>query len=126
MSCFFDSLTQALSDQDLKILNVQRNTPNVIQSLKVRNTLTQNVSWQGSELTKTCMTENFEHVKSYDAKTYNKGYLTSSCDPFLCLACELFKWEIKFKYMNSIIIIKHDKSVRRVTFSASNTHFSHP
>lgn len=123
MSCFWDSLVRALTNEELKLLMVRRNTPDVIKSIKLVNQLTPDVLWQGRRLTAKEQKENFEHVKNYDEKTYRRGYLTSSGDPFLILFSQLYAWNIEFKYQNIPISITHRFPLRKVRFSASRSHF---
>ena len=124
MSCFWDSLTQALTNEELKVLEIKRNTLELIKIIKIVNKLTPNVLWQGKSLSPKEMKENHEHVKNYDSKTYNQGYMTSSADPFLILFAELFGWNITFNYNHNRINIKHKKPIRSVFFRASRSHFS--
>lgn len=123
MSCFFDGIRKQLIET--KNINSSMNTKEMILHLKLHNKLTTNVTWQNEKLTKFQQIENFTHVKNYDVDTYNKGYLTSSCDPFLHLLCELFKNTIVFKYCNNKIVFKHVNftNVKIVHYEASATHF---
>lgn len=124
MSCFFDSLTQALTDAELKSVGIKRSTPALIDALKIRNIVTTGVHWQGKYLNNQEMIENSRHVREYDAKTYNRGYLTSSGDPFLILYAQIFNLEIDFEYCGHMIHIAHVRPVRTVKFKATRTHFS--
>ena len=123
MSCFFDGLLAELTDEELKVLEIKRSSPELIKILKLVNKPTPNVLWQGKFLKNKTMLDNLEHVKSYDAKTYKDGYLTSSADPFMLLLCELFCWNITFKYNGSIINMRHRSPLRKCYFRASRTHF---
>ena len=124
MSCFFDSITASLNIDELRFLNCKRYSLDVIIKLKSLNRLTPNVTWQNTMLTNQLQKENYEHIKNYKEDTYRNGYYTSSCDPFLLLLSELFRWNIIFYYCNNIINIKHHNPLRTVKFRASSSHFS--
>ena len=124
MSCFFDAITAALSDDDLALLNCSRNPIDVIKSLQKMNRATSNVTWQGSRLSTQNISENHLHIKDYDASTFRSGYLTSSADPFMLLCCELFRWRIEFFYCGTNIIMGHVNPIRTVRFHATRRHIS--
>ena len=124
MSCFWSTLTQRLTEAELKQLGVQRNATQIIEALKQRACRMPNVSWMGTPLSEKFQNECIKHIRDYDTKSYTQGYLTSSCDPFLLLLTQLFKWKIEFNYMNSHIHMTHKTPVRTVRFRGSRTHFS--
>ena len=124
MSCFFDSITASLNIDELRFLNCKRYSLDVIIKLKSLNRLTPNVTWQNAMLTNQLQKENYEHIQNYKEDTFRNGYYTSSCDPFLLLLSELFRWNIIFYYCNNIINIKHNNPLRTVKFRASSSHFS--
>jgi len=124
MSCFFDSITASLNIDELRFLNCKRYSLDVIIKLKLLNRLTPNVTWQNTMLTNQLQKENYEHIQNYKEDTFRNGYYTSSCDPFLLLLSELFRWNIIFYYCNNIINIKHNNPLRTVKFRASSSHFS--
>ena len=124
MACFWNSILNRLQEDKLfnDINNNIRITPLLFtRSLKRNNKKTNNVIWQGKELTEKQKEENLEHIKSYDEKEINNGYLCSSFDPFLFLICELFDISIinqyngtRIEYINKIkcrytMILNNDK-----------------
>jgi len=150
MSCFFDSIRDALTTEELRFLGCSRHAPSIIAQLKLRNMHTRDVLWQHEFLAPKAMEENFDHVRCYNAKGYANGYLTSACDPFLLLCCQILKWRITFRYNGATIYMNYlssdpssrqikinwpnfngqthtyhldDTAQRHVKFSASTSHF---
>lgn len=124
MACFWNSILNRLKED--KLFNDMNKNIRVlpllfVTSLQKNNKKTNNVIWQGKELTEKQKEENLEHIKSYDTNQINHGYWCSSCDPFLFLICELFDISIiniyngtKLEYTNKIksrytMILNNDK-----------------
>ena len=84
MTCFWDSITSSLVDEEYRTLGIPRNREKLIQTLKNKNTLV-NTLWQGKELTKKEKEEHFQAVKTYNISGIRNGHLTSVCDSFLLL-----------------------------------------
>ena len=124
MSCFFDALCSSLSVAELVALGVKSRHPlAVIPALQKRNRDQPDVMWQNRRLTNQEQRENFVHVRDYDKNSYSSGYLTSSADPFLILASQIFLWKIEFSYDKAPIRIEHDTPFRTLRFRASRSHF---
>ena len=125
MSCFWDGLLSALTDKELASVGIVRSSTELICALQKRNVITVGVTWQGTFLNNKALMENYAHVKSYDGKTYRDGYLTSACDPFMLLFCEIFRLKIEFMYDNHKINMSHANPLRTVKFKANRKHFEH-
>ena len=130
MTCFWNTIINKLKNKDLIYLFNYNSIGNpIVRSVKpdhfahllIKNNMkTNNVLWQNKDLTEKEKEENLEHIKSFDIRTINNGYLCSICDPFILLICHLFKISIihfynniKIEYKNKIknryiIILKSD------------------
>ena len=124
MTCFWDSILKSLSDEDLNILNSKRNNISLIESLKNKNVLCENVLWQDENLHKQLLKENYDAIKEYNINNIGSGHLCSTCDPFLCLICEVLKININHNYCNHMIkySIKDNKKI--LNFNSNTGHFS--
>ena len=124
MTCFWDSILKSLSNEDLDLLKTNRNNPDLIQSLKNNNKLCENVLWQGEIMHKKLLEENYEAIREYKINGISSGHLCSTCDPFLCLICELLKVNINHNYCNHMIkyTIKNHKKI--LNFNSNTGHFS--
>ena len=123
MTCFWDHILQSLNQEDLKILNTQKNNISLIQSLKEKNILCENVLWQGTLMHKKLLEENFDAIKEYNKDNINSGHDCSTCDPFLCLISELLKIDIDHLYQNSLIQYRIVESRRLLKFKSDTGHF---
>ena len=126
MTCFWDHILQSLNQEDLALLNLQKNNVNnhtFIESLKKNNILCENVKWQGTLMHKKLLDENFDAVKEYNENTINSGHDCSTCDPFLCLISKLLKLDIDHLYQNSLIQYRIDDSRRLLYFKSNSGHF---
>ena len=90
--------------------------------LKENNKFTHNVRWNGEVLTKKQLEENFQHVKDYDVKTINNGYLCSTFDPFLLLISEIYNVKVINNYMDYKIIYDNINSRKEITINNNNSH----
>ena len=54
--------------------------------------ITSDVLWNGQSLRQQEMEENLKHIKEYNIQTICRGYLCSSCDPFLLLICQIYPY----------------------------------
>ena len=126
MTCYWDSIRDSLTLDDYNILsfNHKPSLQQFINTLKSKNTLVQNVLWQGNEFRNQEIVEHFEAVKSYNINEIQNGHLTSVCDSFLLLLCELLEISIEHKYLNNIIYYKNKKHSRKTLyFKSNNGHF---
>lgn len=120
MSCFWNTIINKLENNDL--INFFNGTVKSVKPdqfaylLKEKNKKTNNILWQDNDLTERQKEENLEHIKNYDIKTINDGYLCSTCDPFLFLICELFEISI-INYYNNLKLEYKNKIKSRYTIS---------
>ena len=126
MACFWISLTKLILHPKLAIkrekfnLNNNLQPINVIKFLKEKNMLTPNTLWEGFCLTEKQQQENIEHIKEYDIKDINLGYLCSVCDPFIILITELFEITIKHTYLQKKITYSNSKKSLHTFHLSSN------
>lgn len=131
MSCFWDTLGQAIMHPDLadmrKKYNIKDNrdlhAKAVAKFFKQHNIPTPNVTWQNTELTMKEMKENYERIHSYNIKEVSNGYLCSTCEPFILLFAELFEASIEHNYVNVIIKYENTKNSRcLLKFGSNKSH----
>jgi hypothetical protein len=106
MACFWNSIINRLNkDNYFKQINnnIRLIPEHFVLSLKENNRKTNNIIWQGEELTEKQKDENFEHINSYNIKEIYNGYYCSTFDPFLFLICDLFDISITNIYNNNKI-----------------------
>tara|TARA_X000000950_G_C13684958_1_gene565531 strand:+ start:333 stop:719 length:387 start_codon:yes stop_codon:yes gene_type:complete len=106
MACFWNSIINRLNkDNYFKQINnnIRLIPKHLVLSLKKNNRKTNNIIWQGEELTEKQKDENFEHINSYNIKDIYNGYYCSTFDPFLFLICDLFDISITNIYNNNKI-----------------------
>ena len=126
MTCYWDSIRDSLTLDDYNRLgfNSKPTLKQFISTLKTKNTLVQNVLWQGKEFRNQEITEHYEAVKSYNINNIKNGHLTSVCDSFILLLCELLEITIEHKYLNNVIYYKNKKHSRKTLyFKSNNGHF---
>ena len=69
------------------------------------------------------MKENYEHIKNYDTKTMNSGYLCSTFDPFLFLTSELFEVKVINNYMTFQIVYENrNKNNYEIIVNNNDSH----
>ena len=97
MTCFWNAIISSLNDEDKKILNVDGKIfpKRMVEILKSKNKKTNNVTWNNEKLKEQQIKENIEHIKELDVNKINRGYLCSTCDPFLILLAEILKVKTK-------------------------------
>ena len=126
MTCYWDSIRDSLTLDDYNKLGINQK-PNIKQfiiTLQNKNKLVQNVLWQGNEFRNQEIAEHFEAVKNYNINEIQNGHLTSVCDSFLLLLCELLEISIEHKYLNNVIYYKNKKHSRKTLyFKSNNGHF---
>lgn len=124
MTCFWDSILRSLTQEELELLRTNRNNHDLIQSLKNNNKLCENIFWQGEPLQKKLLEENMEAIKEYNISGISSGHLCSTCEPFLCLLCELLKININHNYCNNMIKYTIKDNKRTLNFNSNTGHFS--
>ena len=125
MTCFWDGILASLNKDDFLYVGLQTipSKKNFIKFLKHQNRKS-NTKWQDNELTPKERIEHFYAVSSYDITSINEGHLTSSCDSFLLLLCDLFGVNIVHKFMNAEIHYDNPIGYRKIlSFISDRGHF---
>jgi len=127
MTCFWDAIVRSLNKQDFLLLgekNFNLNKISLINFLKKNNKKPQDVLWQNQSLKKKELDEHVEAVKCYNITGIRRGHLTSTCDSFLLLICQLFRVNINHKYLRNTIQYKTKHRPRKVlNFRSNRGHF---
>ena len=63
------------------------------------------VLWQGQRIKDREIKEHLQAIKDYEINGIVHGHLTSTCDSFLLLICQLFSVNIIHRYMNHEIFM---------------------
>mgnify|MGYP006151243023 CR=1 FL=1 len=128
MTCFWDAIVSSLNQDDFKLFgekNFTINRESVITFLKSKNKNCSDVLWQQHKLKQQELDEHIEAVKCYNIKGIGGGHLTSTCDSFLLLICQLFNININHKYCKTMITYEKSENVRRsINFKSNGRHFS--
>lgn len=98
MSCFWETLYNTN-------LFLSISKQNIIQYIKSQNKKV-NCIVNKKKLTEKQINENYDAIKELKPESYNNGYLTSMCDPVLCLLCNLLNIHIihEWHLQNKVII----------------------
>ena len=125
MTCLWDGIMKSLNQNDFKFINEKKtNTYEFIKMLKKRTRGMTNVLWQGKLLREQEINEHIQAIKEYDINGISGGHLTSVCDSFLLLLCEIFKVNIIHRYMNiEIKYLNKEQSRKTIHYSSNNGHF---
>ena len=126
MTCFWNAIISSLTKEDKNILGIQNKLyPKIIvEILKNKNDYTPDVLWNNEEIRKQQQKENIEHIKDLDVNGIGRGYLCSTCDPFLILLSQLLEVTVKHNYNGVTIIYKNKKNERRIiNYSSDKGHF---
>ena len=125
MTCFWDGIFKSLNQDDFEFIGEKKtNIRNLINILKIKNTEMNDVLWQNTKLKKQEIKEHMEAIKDYKVCKIHGGHLTSSCDSFLLLVCQIFQVKIIHRYMKYTIIYQNSKKERKtLNFSSSQSHF---
>jgi hypothetical protein len=126
MTCYWDSIRDSLNLEDYNKLGLVRK-PSLgifINTLKLKNKKIDNVFWQGNGFRNQEKQEHYDAINEYNINKINDGHLTSVCDSFLLLLCELLEISIEHKYNNINISYKNKRKSRKTLFFKSNKgHF---
>ena len=123
MSCFWEGIIASLSQDYKDKFGINNNSiPNLIEAFKKVNSTAINVLWQNKELTVKQKEENYTHINDYNVSNYNRGYLCSTCDPFLILLCHILGIDIQHNYLNNEIMYSC-KSKKLYVFKSDSGHF---
>lgn len=126
MTCFWDGIRSALCLEDYEYLKIKtpNNHPSLIESLKGKAKMTDSIIWQGSKLKKQEKEEHLIAIGVYDIGKISNGHLTSTCDSFLLLLCELFKLNITHNYCGTIINYTCENPRKTLNFQSDKGHFA--
>jgi hypothetical protein len=126
MTCFWDGILRSLKKDDFDYIQyrLSKRPTDFIQYLKKHKKPMVNVLWQNNALKKQEIEEFLQWIEEYNINGIHNGHLTSVCDPFLLLICELFCVNIKHQYNKHTIIYKNKHNARKtLIFSSNNGHF---
>jgi len=125
MTCFWDAIFKSLNKNDFDLINEKKSTNGeLIAMLKRRKIPMTNVLWENQKISENEINEHLLAINDYDINGIPGGHLTSSCDSFLLLICELFKVNIEHMYMIHTIKYSNNKEVRKTLYYSSNDkHF---
>ena len=125
MTCFWDGVMKSLNKNDFDLINEKKSSHiELITMLKRRKTPMINVLWENKKLSENEIKEHLSAIDEYDVNGIPGGHLTSSCDSFLLLICELFKVNIEHMYMIHTIKYSNTKEARKTLYySSNNKHF---
>ena len=96
MTCFWDALIHKLPKESISLLGlIHKPNPKLLchTLVKQKKLISDTILWQGKTLS---LQERREHLLAIkdDPCQVNRGHLTSSCDSFLLLICQLCKINI--------------------------------
>lgn len=124
MTCFWDSILTCLNDDDYRFANIGKgNHKHFITQLKLRNRPMESIQWQREKLREQEIKEHMEAIKDYNINGIHSGHLTSICDSFLLLICELFHINIIHRYLNINISYSHPNPRKTFKFNSNKGHF---
>ena len=126
MTCFWDAIISSLNKEDFTILG-QSNKPSIkdfIKLLLLKNVKVDNVKWNDKILTQKEIEEHFEAIKSYTIDNITSGHLTSICDSFLLLICQLLRLNIVHYFLEHKILYSNIHKTRKtLVFGSTKSHF---
>lgn len=111
MSCVYKCLIAKLKLKKVK-------PEKFMQMIKKYNKHTGDILWNGEELTKTQLQENYERIRCI--KDYNNGYDCSACDPLLLLVCQLYDTSIEHNFNGTEIKYTNKKFPGKIIYIDSN------
>jgi len=125
MTCFWDGVMKSLNKNDFDLINEKKSSNSeLIAMLKRRKIPMINVLWENQKLSENEIKEHLLAIDEYDTNGIPGGHLTSSCDSFLLLICELFNVNIEHMYMINTIKYNNTKETRKTLYySSNNKHF---
>ena len=126
MSCFWDSIYSQLVLEDYNFIgeNKPTNIEGLVHLMKKRNKRIDNVTWQKTYLSHYEKNEHNIAINVYNVGGIRNGHLTSVCDSFLLLVCEVFCISIEHKFMGTTLFYDNAKNSRKCfKFSSNSGHF---
>jgi hypothetical protein len=126
MTCFWDGIMKSLNKNDFDLIGETKGTNiDFIKMLKRVKIPMENVLWENQKLSSNEIKEHLKAIDEYDINGIPGGHLTSSCDSFLLLICELFKVNIEHMYMIHTIKYTNTNEVRKtLRYSSNDKHFT--
>jgi hypothetical protein len=119
----------SLNKEDYNLLGFTKkpNTTTFITELKHKNKIVHTL-WQGQVLSDKEKKEHYNAIEIYDVSLINNGHLTSTCDSFLLLICELLQLNITHNYLQQTLIhYNYSKQIntrKTLKFQSTRGHFS--
>ena len=124
MTCFWDSILASINQEDLQLFGEKKmNKQQFIQKLKDKNKVSDTL-WQNQPLRNQEKKEHFEAIKEYNISGIRNGHLTSICDSFLLLICDLLKINIEHRFLNNAIKYNIPNARKTLRFKSNKGHFS--
>jgi hypothetical protein len=124
MTCFWDGIISSLTKDDYKFANITPGNHRVfISQLKNKKLTGKNITWMGKIIRKQEIIEHNKAINEYDISKIGLGHLTSVCDYFLLLICEIFQVNIDHKYLSTNISYKHKMARKTLRFKNNRGHF---
>ena len=103
MTCFWDGIIRSLTQEDLQLLNSNKNINNKDFILLLK--------------------KNYEMVKNFNENNINQGYDCSSCDPIMILLSELFNITIHHNFNGNIIKYTYIEPRKTINYKSNQSHF---
>jgi len=133
MTCFWKGIITALGINKIKkVLDYKARHSKIaqpakfIQALKEKNVETNDVLWEGNELSDILIKQNYHDIANFDIDKIKMGYDCSSCDPFLLLICQIFEINIQFN-VDGVVVDYTNKKVKnksyKLNFNCDLGHF---
>ena len=124
MTCVWDSLLRHIvtDSHSMNVLGCPRSPGELVRALKANNIGTPDVRWQGQLFSPQQQGENAQWIRKYDETRIGEGHLTSMCDPFMILLCQLLHVSIKYKGERSEVVFSVEGARREWTVCSSSTH----
>lgn len=126
MTCFWNSLLTVITDDmmhNVLQINSKPRPTQFIELLKTKVIRTTNVKCNDKILLDKELDENYEAIKNLDINNIRNGYLCSTCDPFLLLFSQLFKYNIIHDYNGFIIRYNVNEPIDTIKFGSDLVHF---
>ena len=124
MSCFWDALISKLNNKELNHIQINKRIrpKELCLKLKLLNKIiSDNILWQGKPINELERKEHYLTIKN-NVCFVNNGHLTSSCDSFLLLICDLCKVNISHKGMYGISSYINPLSDRTIILYSNRGH----
>jgi hypothetical protein len=132
MTCYWQAITAKITLSDINEYLAPKESSFImvdivkfITLLKENNIKTNDIRWNGEELSDKLMEENYTWIKEYDINKINGGYDCSVADPFLMLICQIFGINIVHNYNGVNINYTNNCNVsgRTINFASNDNHF---